>query len=219
MNQFNPSSELTAKVAALDEQGVLKIARKRLDSGDDPLSIIEDCNKGMVEVGNRYEQQIYFIAGLIMAGEIFKQVMEIVHPRIKEGAAREDSGRILIGTVKGDIHDIGKDIASMLLRCSGFTVDDIGVNVPPAEFVKQVSALKPDIIGLSCLLTISFEALRETISVLRRQDMLSFRNIPVLIGGAQINDEVCKYVGANYWVDDAMDGVRICQRLLHKKMK
>ena len=208
------NSELLSNLADLNEKIVLALIRRRIDSGDDPLHIIEECRLGMEEVGRRYENKIYYISGLIMAGDIFRQVMELVGPRMQEILTRQNSGRVLLGTVRSDIHDIGKNIAGMLLTCHGFTVDDLGVDVPPAVFVRQCAALQPDIIGLSCLLTSAYDSLRETVAELRQSARGGVDSVPILIGGAQLNDEVCRFVGADYWVDDAMQGLRLCQSLL-----
>jgi methanogenic corrinoid protein MtbC1 len=201
-------------VAELNEQEVLALVQQCLSNGDDPLSVVEDCQEGMRRVGERYEQRQYFLSGLIMAGEIFREVMELIQPVIKEKVRGNESGRILLGTVQGDIHDIGKNIQGMLLSCYGFTVYDLGVDVPPDAFVTQATSVRPDIVGLSGLLTSSYDAMRDTITLFRRNPDHTLGSIPIIIGGGSINDQVCQYVGANYWIVNAMDGVRLCQRLL-----
>jgi methanogenic corrinoid protein MtbC1 len=164
-------------------------------------------------VGERYENKEYFIAGLIMAGEIFREVMELVQPVISHSLTDGESGHILLGTVQGDIHDIGKNNLSLLLRCHGFTVSDLGVDVPPTEFLAQAAALKPNIIGLSGLLTLSYDSMQETVQLLRNSTDEIVSSTPIIIGGSHLNDQVCQYVGADYWVTDAMHGVRLCQQL------
>jgi methanogenic corrinoid protein MtbC1 len=185
-----------------------------LSNGDDPLSIVEDCQRGMRQVGERYEQGRYFLSGLIMAGEIFREVMELTQPVIQEQTRGNESGRVLLGTVQGDIHDIGKNIQSMLLSCYGFTVYDLGVDVPPHTFFAQATEIKPHIVGLSGLLTSSYDAMRDTIALFRRSPDQALANTPIIIGGVSINDQVCQYVEADYWIVNAIDGVRLCQRLL-----
>jgi len=217
MNTASQPIELVKLLADLEEEPVLARVRQRVVAGDDPLKIIEECNAGMRQVGERYEQGQYSLSGLIMAGEIFREVMEIVQPVLENRASKQASGRVLLGTVQGDIHDIGKDMVGMLLTCYGFTVIDLGVDVPPAEFVEQVSKLKPDIVGLSGVLTASHEMMRETVNLLHakaRPDGLSF---PIVIGGGMIDDQICRYVGADYWVADAMGGVHLCQKLMADK--
>lgn len=205
---------LIAHVADLNEPEVLSLVEARVANGHDPLAIIEDCQEGLRQVGERYEQRQYYLSGLIMAGEIFREVMEMVQPIIEERFTGSESGKILLGTVKGDIHDIGKNNLSMLLTCYGFSVYDLGVDVPPSEFLLQAVQIQPDIIGLSGLLTSSYDAMKETIELIRISGDATIASIPIVIGGNQLNEQVCHYVGADYWVNDAMTGVRLCQKLL-----
>ncbi len=207
---------LIAHVADLHEDAVLALVAERLAAGHDPLSIIEDCQEGLRQVGERYEQQQYYLSGLIMAGEIFREVMEMVQPKIEEQFTGNETGTILLGTVKGDIHDIGKNNLSMLLTCYGFSVIDLGVDVLPSDFLLQAFQARPAIIGLSGLLTSSYDAMKETVDLVRGSGDTAVASIPIIIGGNQLNEQVCQYVGADYWVNDAMTGVRICQQLLTK---
>ena len=216
MDGRDRSMALIACVADLKEQEVLELVRKRLAAHDDPLAIIEDCQEGLRQVGERYERQEYFLAGLIMGGEIFREVMELIQPVIQEQFSGSESGHILLGTVQGDIHDIGKNNLSMLLTCYGFTVHDLGVDISPGEFLLQARQVKPDIIGLSGLLTSSYDQMRETIHLLRHAGDADLAAIPIIIGGNQLNAQVCEYVGADDWVTDAMSGVRLCQKLIDK---
>lgn len=206
--------QLAHQLADLEEETVLKIVRQRIEAGDDLLQILEECNEGMQLVGKRYEQGEYYIAGLIMSGEIFREVVEIIQPLMVKKTDKKSSGRILVGTVSGDIHDIGKNMVGMLLACYGFTVIDLGVDVPPAEFAAKAIEIKPDIVGLSGLITASFEMMKETVSVLRSEARKNNLSFPILIGGGMIDHQVCQYVGADYWLKDAMAGVRLCQNLL-----
>jgi methanogenic corrinoid protein MtbC1 len=210
----DPRTALIAKVADLDEIQALALVQKRLGHDENPLLIVEDCQEGLRQVGERYERREYYLAGLIMAGEIFRQVMELLQPVIEIQFTGNESGTILLGTVRGDIHDIGKNNLSMLLTSYSFTVHDLGVDVPSSEFLLEAIQVKPDIIGLSGLLTSSFDAMRETINLIRRSKEEGVSDIPIIIGGNQLNEQVCQYVGANYWVTDARMGVRICQQLL-----
>ena len=204
-------------VTELKEQAVLALVQERLNDGDDPLSIVEECQEGMRRVGELYERQEYFLAGLIMAGEIFREVMELAQPVIEAQISGEASGRVLLGTVQGDIHDIGKNIQGMLLSCHGFTVYDLGVDVPPAEFLAQARKVKPDIIGLSGLLTSSYDVMRDTITLIRNSSVPELADVPIIIGGTSITEQVCQHVGADYWIINSMEGVRLCQRLLADK--
>jgi methanogenic corrinoid protein MtbC1 len=205
---------LVLHVANLDENEALSLVEARIQNGDDPLAIVEDCQEGLRQVGERYEQQEYYLSGLIMAGEIFREAMELLRPSIEIQFSGNDTGTILLGTVRGDIHDIGKNSLSMLLSSYGFTVHDLGVDVPPVEFLLEAIQVKPDIIGLSGLLTSSFDAMRETINMIRSSGENGISKLPIIIGGNQLTSQVCQYVGADHWVTDAMTGVRLCQQLL-----
>jgi methanogenic corrinoid protein MtbC1 len=209
MSNTDTSAILIAAITDLQEDTALALVRQRLDAGDDPLLIIEDCKEGMRQVGVRYERKEYFLAGLIMAGEIFRQVMELLQPVVERQVSGRSSGRILLGTVAGDIHDLGKNIVNMLLSCHNFVVHDLGVDVSPTAFAEQAAQVQPHLVGLSGLLTTSYEAMRETVALLRAR---GYRG-PIIIGGGQLNEEVCQYVGADYWTTDAVAGVELCQRL------
>jgi len=217
MNKSNSNSELARLVADLEEDTVLELVQQRLDAGDDPLQIINECNEGMREVGQRYEQGEYFLAGLIMSGEIFREVVDLVQPLIEQQLEEKASGRVLVGTVSGDIHDIGKNMFGMLLSCYGFDVIDLGVDVPTDVFAAKTIEVKPDIVGLSGLITASFETMKDTVTTLRAQTKAHKLSFPVIIGGGMINDQVCQYVGADYWMPDAMAGVRLCEELLSNR--
>jgi methanogenic corrinoid protein MtbC1 len=205
---------LVSHVANLDEDETLSLVEARIQSGDDPLAIVEDCQEGLRQVGERYERKEYYLSGLIMAGEIFRESMELLRPVIELQFSSNETGTILLGTVRGDIHDIGKNSLSMLLSSYGFTVHDLGVDVSPVEFLLEAIQVKPDIIGLSGLLTSSFDAMRETINMIRSSGENGISTLPIVIGGNQLTQQVCQYVGADYWVTDAMTGVRLCQQLL-----
>jgi methanogenic corrinoid protein MtbC1 len=211
------SSKLISYVADLKEQEALALVWERIEQNDDPLALVENCQEGLRVVGERYERQEYYLSGLIMAGEIFREVMEILAPIIEVRFSGNETGAILLGTVQGDIHDIGKNNLSLLLTCYGFTVHDLGVDVPPQEFLLQAMQTRPDIIGLSGLLTSSYDSMRDTVQFLRATTDPKITSIPIVIGGNQLNEQVCRYVGADAWVTDAMSGVRLCQRLIAER--
>lgn len=210
MINTDTSTKLIGAVGDLQEEMALALVRQRLAAGDDPLLIIEACQEGMRQVGLRYERREYYLAGLIMAGEIFSQVMELLRPVVERQVSDRASGCILLGTVKGDIHDLGKNIVNMLLSCHHFAVHDLGVDVSPVTFVQQAAQLQPHIVGLSGLLTSAYDAMRETVTLLRAEGYQG----PVIIGGGQISEEVCQYVGADYWTTDGVAGVDLCKRLM-----
>ncbi|NIV39270.1 MAG: cobalamin-binding protein [Anaerolineae bacterium] len=210
MKTGNDPAELIAAIADLEEERALALVRQRLHAGDDPLRIIEDCQAGLKQVGERYEQHQYFLSGLVMGGEIFRGAMELVQPVVERHVSGGASGHVLLGTVEGDIHDLGKNIVTMLLTCHKFTVCDLGVDVPPDEFAARAREEEPDLIGISGLLTSSYDSMRDTIALLRSE---GYRG-PIVIGGGQLSEEVCEYVGADHWTTDAVPGVELCRRLV-----
>jgi methanogenic corrinoid protein MtbC1 len=205
--------DLPTQVAELRENAVLDTVRQRLEQGDDPFRIMEECQKGMLRIGEQYEQGIYYISGLIMAGEIMNQVGELILPVLEDRVTAHASGRILIGTVQGDIHYIGKNILKVLLRCWGFTVFDAGEDVPADVFLKQAKEIAPQAIGLSCLISSSFDTMKNTISVLKA-GLLETNLSPGIIIGGMVDQQICEYVGADHWTNDAMSGVRIFQKII-----
>ncbi len=210
MSATKTQAELISAIADLNEESALKLVRQRLAENDNPLTLIESCQQGLQMVGDRYAQHKYYLSGLIMGGEIFYEVMELVRPAMESSISGTSSGKILLGTVASDIHDLGKNIVKLLLSCYKLTVHDLGVDVPPEEFLRQARLLQPDILGLSGLVTNSYDSMRETIRLFRREGY----QIPIVIGGSQLSKEVFQYTGADYWVNKADAGVKLILRLL-----
>ena len=207
--------QLSELVADLDEDTAIETVRRRLADGEDPFLIVDECQVGIMQVGQLYERGVYYVSGLIMAGEIMEQIGQLVLPVLQGRITGTDAGRILVGTVQGDIHYVGKNMFKVLLQCFGFTVLDAGEDVEPAEFLKQMRAFTPHVIGLSCLLTSAYDSMRETIALLRSAAKDFERPPRIIIGGA-VDAMVCQYVEAEHWARDAMSGVRICQSVTKK---
>ena len=188
----------------------LNLIRERLGENDDPLNLIADCQKGLQRVGERYAEHKYYLSGLIMGGEIFYEVMELIQPAMENRISGTGSGKVLLGTVASDIHDLGKNMAKLLLSCYKVTVYDLGVDVPPEEFLRQARKLQPDILGLSGLITKAYDSMRETVRLFHEEGY----QIPIVIGGSQLSEEVFRYTGADYWVNEADVGIKLCLRLL-----
>ena len=206
---LDPSS-LAGRVAALDEQGALDAVTVRITRSDDPLTIIEECQLGMRYVGEHYQSGKYFISGLIMAGEIFREAMLILGPLLPVGGFAEDSvGSVMLCTVRGDIHDLGKSIVAMMLSSYGLAVHDLGVDVAPDEVARQARELRPDIVGLSGLLTVATAGMKATVSELREAALEMGRELPVIIAGGIVNEQTCKWTGADLWANDAAQGVQL----------
>jgi methanogenic corrinoid protein MtbC1 len=206
-------AELSTLMAELQEEAVLDLVQQHIADGVDPLTIIDLCHKGMIQVGEYYEQGRYFIAGLIMAGEIMRQVGQQVFPLLESKITNGNIGSIVLGTVEGDIHFIGKDIFKELVRVHGFVVHDIGVDVPPSKFLAAIREFKPDIVGLSCLISAAYQSMQETIALLKENTTEELAPRAYLIGG-QVTEFLCRELGADYWTNDAMKGVRLCQQIM-----
>lgn len=210
--------QLIQAMRDLDENLVLSLVQQRVDLKDDPISIIEDCQEGLRQVGICYEQRKYYLSGLILASDILREVMEIVQAEVEKHRCSNSSGVVLLGTVKSDIHDLGKGIFAMLLSCYGYTVHDLGVNVSPEQFVETYRQTRPDMIGFSGLLTSSHQSMRDTAQQIRAI-VEPAAPAPYIVIGGLVNDEVGTYVGADYWTVDAMAGIRWCQSHIQQKVQ
>lgn len=203
------SDNLVTAISDLEEEKTLKLVQEQLDRGTDPMAILASCREGMVAVGKRYEAGEYFVSDLIMAGELLKQTTRLLGPQLK-GDGGSSRGKVVIGTVKGDIHDIGKDIVVSLLRAGGYEVTDLGVDTPPAKFVEAVKTSGASIVGLSGLLTISFDAMKTTVAELQAAGLRS--QVKVMIGGGPTTEQVRQYVGADARGADAQAAVALCNQ-------
>ena len=204
-------SELANALADLKEEEVKKMVQDRLAAGADPMSIVNECREGMEIVGERYKNKEYFLGELIMSGEIFKEAMATVQPKLKAGQTGKPLAKIVLGTAKGDIHNIGKDIVATLLGAAGFEVYDLGIDVPPDAFINKVKETGATILGISGLLTPSFESMKQTVLAL---ESTGLRNkVKVIIGGGIVTEVVRNYVGADAFTDDAPEGVEMCKKM------
>lgn len=205
---------LSSSLIELDEQSTLMWAKRLLSAGEvTPLAIVQSCQQAMRVVGERYERHEYYLAGLIVAGEVFKEVLDLLEPTQAEVLVGEHAGTIVLGTVAGDIHDIGKNMFSTALRTFGFTVIDLGVDVESEQFLEGVKRSQPDVLCLSGLITTAYHSMKHTVELIRTNSAQLNFVPPIVLGGATIDDQVCHYAGADSWSTDAMEGVRICERL------
>lgn len=203
------SGELTKAVADLEEDEALRITREKLDCGEEPQSILEESRNGMELVGKRFSDGEYFLPELIFSAEIFKEITEIVKPKLKGDAPVERLGKCIIGTVAGDIHDIGKDIVVFMLDVSGFEVYDLGVDVPPQEFVEKIQETSATIVGLSGFLTLAFDSMKETVAAIEAAGLRD--KVKIMIGGGQIDEGIREYAGADAYGKDAMAAVSLAK--------
>ncbi|MGD0917567.1 MAG: cobalamin-dependent protein [Thermodesulfobacteriota bacterium] len=207
------NDELVTAISELDEEKAVRIAKKRLDEGADPMAILASCQEGMMQVGKRFETGEYFISDLMMAGEIFKTATAPLEARISAGGGGGRKGKIVFGTVKGDIHNIGKNIVVGLLKAVGYDVLDLGVDVPPQKFVDAVKETGAKIVGLSGLLTVAYDAMKETVSTLNTAGL----KVKVMIGGGPMTSAVKDYTGADAWGADAQTAVRVANQWTKQK--
>jgi methanogenic corrinoid protein MtbC1 len=210
--------QLRRALVELDEKLTLDLTRQLLAQGRaTPVSILNTCQQALKVVGERYERQEYFISGLIMAGELFKEVLDLVQAPQDESHLGTSAGTVVLGTVAGDIHDIGKNMFGTSLRGFDFKVVDLGVDVPPERFLAEIERSRPDVLCLSGLIMTAFESMKTTVGLVRgHENELGYRP-PIVLGGAIIDGRVCQYAGADSWSTDAMEGVRICQGLVAKE--
>lgn len=207
-------SKLADAVANLEEAEVNRILHERVRAGEVSLVCIEELREGIAIVGERYNRGEYFLAEMIYSAEIFKNAMNIIEPLIEKTEQRQMLGKMVIGTVRGDIHDLGKNIAVMLLRIVGFEVFDLGVDVAPRVFVQKVNDSGASILGLSGLLTVAFESMKETVDAIVEAGLRS--KVKIIIGGGTATELLRQYVGADAYTNQAVGGVEICRHFVQK---
>ena len=197
--------ELVAAMSDLDEAKVQALVQAGLARGESPADLLDNCREGIGLVGKRFETGEYFLSDLIMAGEIFKTAAATLVAQ-PGGAAGPSKGKVVVGTVKGDIHDIGKDIVVTMLRGAGYEVADLGVDVPPDKFVQAARDTGAQVVGMSGLLTISFDAMKDTIDALRAAKL----PVKTMIGGGPVDEMVRQFAGADAMGTTAQEAVNLC---------
>lgn len=201
---------LIQALADMREGEALRLARQMVESGTNPLEILDATRTAMDIVGQRYEKGEYFLPELLLAGEMLGQITEMVKPLIAKTQSAQRQGKVLIGTVAGDIHDIGKNIVVFMLDANGFEVLDLGVDVPAQKFVEAVQEFQPQVVGLSGFLTLAFDSMKETIRALEAAGLRD--KVKVMIGGGSVDERVRAYTGADAWGRDAMAAVNLAKQ-------
>jgi 5-methyltetrahydrofolate--homocysteine methyltransferase len=204
------TDSLAKAITELEEEQVAALVKERLENGTAPLEIVNALQEGMSEVGKRFESGEYFLGELVMCGEIMKDAMDVLEPHLG-GASGEHKGTIVIGTVKGDIHDLGKNIVVMLLKGAGYNVIDLGVDVPKEKFVEAIKESKAPLCAMSVLLTGCQESMKEAVEAIRAEGL----DTKVLIGGNYVDESVKGYVGADYVGTLASDGVKVAKKIFN----
>jgi len=203
------AEDLVNALADLQENEALEIACNRLNSGDDPLGILGDARSGMEIVGQRFASGEYFIPDLVYSGEILRQVTDMVKPVLSGAVQEKRLGKVIIGTVAGDIHDIGLNIVDFMLDSNGFEVYNLGVDMPPQRFIDKIKETGAGIVGLSGFLTLAFDSMKQTVEEIQAAGLRD--KVKIMVGGGQIDEEIRKYTGADAYGADAMAAVTLAR--------
>ena len=200
-------SSLTDAIVGMREDEAIDLVRGMLDGGADPADVLEDAQGAMTALGDQFERGDIFIPELIMGGEIMRHISDELTPHLKGGPSGDKRGVIVLGTVQGDIHDIGKDIVVLMLDVNGYEVHDLGIDVAPEQFVTAIKELKPAVVGLSGLLTLAFDSMKATIEAIAAAGLRD--QVKIMVGGSPVDQQVQDYTGADGWGLDATAALKM----------
>ncbi len=201
------SGELAKLLSDLKEPEALEFVEKALGEGVDPMQLMGEAQEGMNIVGQRFASEEYFLPELIFSGEILNQIVRKLEPHIKEGGKPDRQGKVIIGTVAGDIHDIGKDLVVFMLDVNGFEVIDLGIDVPVQKFVDTIKETGSKVVGLSGFLTLAFQSMKDTVDAIKEAGVRD--EVKIMIGGGQMDEQVKVFTGADAYGKDAMAAVQL----------
>jgi methanogenic corrinoid protein MtbC1 len=204
------SKELVNAIADMKEGEALRLVREMVKGSSGPVAVLDTAREAMAIVGQRYDEGKYFLPELMMAGEILSQITDIVKPELAKVPEVKRVGKVLIGTVEGDIHDIGKNIVTFMLDVNGFEVLDLGVDVSPQKFVEAIGDFEPQVVGLSGFLTLAFDGMKATVDAIKEAGLRD--SVKIMIGGGQVNEKIQEYAGADAYGRDAMAGVSLAKK-------
>ena len=204
-------SNIINEIVELNEEKVIELLREMLANNENPMKIMEKIKVAMKKIGEKFENKEYFLPDLILAGEILRQIFELLEPKLKE-SKRQDKKKckVLLGTVAGDIHDIGKNVVKFMLDVNGFEVLDLGVDVPADIFIMKMKKYKPEILALSGFLTIAFDSMKEIIQKIKNAGLKD--SVRIMIGGGTIDERIVDYVDADGYGESAVDAVNIAKK-------
>jgi len=202
------TEDLCTAIVELDADAVPAIVTRRLEAGEDALEILEDCRRGMIVVGERFREGEYFLSELIISAELFKKAAALLDPELAKARSSEVTGKVVLATMKGDIHDLGKNILTTLLRVHAFEVHDLGVDVEPREVIEKVREVEPDFVGFSSLITSSYASTKQAVELLEAEGLRD--GLQILLGGGVTTADLKEYVGADFQTLDASAGVAFC---------
>lgn len=195
----------------MQEKEAIAMANEMLDKGVPAMEVLDRCREAMDGIGKRFEKGEYFISELLMGGEILRQISTVVKPRIGSGGTSQKKlGKVVFGTVAGDIHDLGKDIVEFMLDINGFEVIDLGVDVPVNKFVEAIKQHKPQVVGLSCLITVAFDSMKQTVDAIKAAGLRD--SVKIMIGGGTTDEQVKVYAGADAYGKDAIAAVTLSKK-------
>lgn len=206
------SQALVEHMIEMREDEAVALARNMLDSGFDAMELLGLCRAAMDEVGDRFEKNIYYLPELMMAGEMLTQISDMAKPLIldlEDSEKKESLGKVLIGTVHGDLHDIGKNIVTFMLEINGFEVIDLGIDVPIETFISAIRENNPQVVGLSGFLTLAFDSMKETVEAFEAEGLNN--NFKIMIGGGQVDETILTHTGAHAYGLNAMAAVSLCK--------
>ena len=201
------TDSLVDAIANMREKEALQVVREMLQAGEDPLKILDLCREAMVIVGQRFENGEYFLPELMLSGEILKEIAALTQDSMESQGPVKSLGKILIGTVEGDLHDIGKNIVTFLLDVNGFEVMDLGIDVPAQKFVESIRDFQPAIVGLSGFLTLAFDSMKSTVTAIEEAGLRD--QVKIMIGGGLVDEKIMTYTGADAYGTDAMVAVSL----------
>jgi 5-methyltetrahydrofolate--homocysteine methyltransferase len=203
--------DFITEIVELNEDSVKELLKKRLESNEDPLKIMDDVKGAMKIIGEKFSNKEYFLPELIMSGEILRDIFEVIGPKLKESQiAEEKKGRVLLGTVAGDIHDIGKDVVRFMLDANGFEVLDLGVDVPAEKFIESIKEFKPQVVALSGFLTLAFDSMKEIIKKFEEAGLRD--SVKIMIGGGTVDKNIVEYVSADAYGESAVEAVALASK-------
>jgi len=203
------SKKLVKAIADMREEEALKLVKEMVEGGSEPMAILDAVRQAMAIVGQRYDEGTYFLPELLLAGEMLNQITEVIKPELAKVPEVKRLGKVVMGTVEGDIHDIGKNIVSFMLDVNGFDVLDLGVDISPQKFVEAIQDFEPQVVGLSGFLALAYDAMKETVEAIKKAGLRD--KVKIMVGGGQVSDEVRKYTGADAYGKDAMAGVSLAK--------
>lgn len=203
--------ELANAFRDLDEKRVYILIDEKIRQGISPFELIDECKNGMELVGELFSEEMYYISQLMFSAEILKNVMNRLSPLLGEAQKTDSLGKVVIGTVKGDIHDIGKNIVITLLSISGFEVIDLGVDVAAEKFVEAIKESRAKVVGMSALLSLTYPEMKNVVDAIVEAGLRD--QVKIIIGGAPVNERVRQFTGADYYGEDAVTGVKLCKEI------